>query len=77
MFMFVPSEVRLQLLGDILNAANASSPEKVKALFDLVSMSTQPNIGITADNFLTLYPALDMQKHVLFALSGFSPKNEE
>ncbi|MBO5883041.1 MAG: FtsX-like permease family protein [Clostridia bacterium] len=74
MFMFVPSEVRLELLENILTAASASSPEKVKALFDFVSLTTNPHIDITAENFITLYPSLDLYKHVMLSLNGLDVK---
>ena len=74
MFVFVPNDVRMDILGNILNEANTTSPEKVKNLFDFVSSTTDPKISITADNFMTLYPSLDLEKHIMLSMVGLDVK---
>ena len=64
----------VELIEDILTEANNSSPEKVKALFDFISLTTDPHIGITADNFMALYPSLDLEKHIMLSMMGLEVK---
>ena len=77
MFMLLPTENQAEIFGSILEAAKADpiKAEQVKNLCDMLSMTTG-GIAITPDNFVKLFPVLDLKTQVLGALMGI-PKSEQ
>ena len=74
MFMIMPTDKQIEIITPVLKAAMAKDPAGVNMLFTVISKTTN-GIEVTPDNFLRLFPVLDMKTQIPLSLMGM-PKSE-